>query len=283
MAHPYDGSKDWAGPSVITGRSGVLVILPILNEVDHITLLVNNIRRELAEAPHTVCIIDDGSTDGTIDKIFMLKTLGRDVQLIQRKKTSHGSQRGSALKVGLVWGLQHTEHKVFVEMDGDLSHRTEELKNGISLIEEAGYDVAIASKYVLGSRVTNRSFMRRLVSRVCSIAVGSLITSNIKDYSNGFRFYARGAAQVSAQHKLKYGSPIYLTEVLALWLRKGMRVVEFPSTYIGRNEGISKLRWVDLVKAGLAVFEIAMRFHLVGFESEKQSVPLFAPSNRETF
>ena len=102
----------------------------------------------------------------------------------------------------------------------------------------------------------DRPLGRRIVSRVCSFVVGTLISPAIKDYSNGYRFYNRRAAHMICHHRIRYGSPIYLTEVLALWLRHGLRVMEFPSTYVGRHEGLSKLRLIDLFKAGLAVFEI---------------------------
>ena len=95
--------------------------------------------------------------------------------------------------------------------------------------------------------------------------MAALITTRVRDYSNGFRFYTRAAAQLVAGHKIRYGSPIYLSEVLALWLRHGLRVKEFRSTYIARNEGVSNLRTADLVKAGIAIFEISLRYHLLGF------------------
>ncbi len=71
----------------------------------------------------------------------------------------------------MLWGLEHTRHGVFVEMDGDLSHRPEELPEGIRLITQGQCDVAIASKYVPGSDVVHRPWSRRMVSRVCSYAV----------------------------------------------------------------------------------------------------------------
>lgn len=250
---------------------GVLIILPVLNEVDNIAELLDGIRRELADIPYTVCIIDDGSKDGTVEKIQAAMAVdGHHLYLIQRQKRFRGSQRGSALKTGLEWGLQHTEHGIFVEIDGDLSHRPEELKTGIRLIEEEGYNVAIASKYVPGSQVINRPLGRRLVSILSSMAVGTVITRQIKDWSNGYRFYDRATAQLLTQHKLRYGSPIYLTEVLSIWLRRGVRVVEFPTLYVGRNEGLSKLRLIDLVKAGLAVFEIGLRYHVSGFAQKAE-------------
>jgi hypothetical protein len=39
---------------------------------------------------------------------------------------------------------------------------------------------------------------------------------------------------------------------------------------IGRNEGLSKLRIVDLIKASGAIFEVATRYHLRGFAATDQ-------------
>ena len=218
-------------------------------------------------APHTVCIVDDGSRDGTAE--YVEERMGRPdhhLHLIRRVKTIHGSQRGSALHGALLWGLENTGCEIFVEMDGDLSHRPEELPEGIGLLERGECDLAIASKYVAGSRVTNRPWGRLAVSRVCSLAVGAVIAPRVRDYSNGYRFYTRALAEAVAAHEIRYASPIYLTEVLALWLAGGSRIREFSTTYIGRNEGVSKLRFVDLFKASLAVFEVSLRYHVTGFK-----------------
>lgn len=245
----------------------VLIILPVLNETQNVVPLLQGIQHELQKIPYQVCLIDDGSTDGTVEKIRTLIAEGLPLHLLQRRKTWRGSQRGSALKLGMEWGLQSTSATIFVEMDGDLSHRPEDLKAGIRLVADEGYDVAIASKYVPGSQVINRSPARNLVSRVCSIAVQFVLPRRVRDYSNGYRFYTRPAAELIAQHEIKYGSPIYLSEVLAIWLKHRLRVVEFPFVYVGRNEGLSKLRLIDLVKAAIAIFEISWRYHIAGFRT----------------
>lgn len=245
---------------------GYFVLLPVLNEIGNIGPLLDRIESALAGYRYTVGIVDDGSTDGTIAYLQerMLRP-DHHLHLICRKKWRRASQRGAALWTLLRWGLTNTSHETFIEMDGDLSHRPEELLEGIRLVAGQQCDVAIASKYVPGSQVLNRPAGRRLISRICSVAVAALITPRVRDYSNGFRFYTRAAAQLVADHKIRYGSPIYLSEVLALWLRHGLRVKEFPSTYIGRNEGVSNLRMADLAKAGIGIFEISLRYHLLGF------------------
>jgi len=248
-------------------QSGVLIILPVLNEAENISTLLSGIGRELSRTMHAICIIDDGSIDGTVEKVLTTTPAasGR-IHLIRRKKERWGCQRGGALKCGLDWGLQDPSLQIFVEIDGDLSHRVEELTQGVNLVASGQADVAIASKYLPGSRVIGRTGGRKFVSWICSVATSLLLDRSVKDYSNGYRFYTRSAAELVAAHRVRYGSPIYLSEVLALWLREGLKVMEFPSTYIGRNEGLSKLRWIDLMKASLAVIEIASRYHFRGFE-----------------
>jgi dolichol-phosphate mannosyltransferase len=239
------------------GDPGFFLIVPVLNEARNIGALVARTRSGLSGRAFTLCFIDDGSRDGTLELIEKEISLGQgDIHLIRRQKKLRGSQRGSALLSGIEWGIRNTRHQVFVEMDGDLSHRPEEILKSASPVLAGTCDIVIASKYLRESRVTNRPLGRRLVSRVCSFCVGLLIDPRIGDYSNGFRVYNRGAAETVLLRRIKYGSPIYLSEVLALWLREKFRVREQPSLYIGRNEGVSKLRIVDLVKACVAIFEI---------------------------
>jgi dolichol-phosphate mannosyltransferase len=250
----------------------VFVLLPVLNEMENIAALLDRMEAELKDVPFTIGIVDDGSTDGTVAYLQnRVKRPDHNLHLICRKKKYRASQRGAALRTLMLWGLENTTHRIFVEIDGDLSHRPEEMRRGINLVAESKCDIAIASKYVPGSKVTNRPWGRRMVSGVCSAMVRCLITPRIRDYSNGFRFYSRQAAALAAAHPNRYGSPIYLSEILALWLRSGLRVTEFPSLYVGRNEGVSKLRIADLAKASIAIFEIATRYHLLGFRRDENS------------
>ena len=253
-------------------EKGVFILLPVLNEIGNIGALLDRIETALRGIRFTVGILDDGSTDGTIKYVQeRMERPGQSLHLICRQKTLRASQRGGALRTLMIWGLEHTAHEIFIEMDGDLSHRPEELRDGIKLLTAGSCDVAIASKYVPGSAVINRPWGRLMVSKVCSYAVRTLLSAKVRDYSNGYRFYTRAAAQLAGSHVYRYGSPIYLSEILALWMRAGLRVREFKTVYVGRNEGVSKLRVADLIKAGIAVFEIANRYHFGGFRPIPES------------
>ena len=258
------GVVDGGGKRVI--RAKLCILLPVLNEIDNIDRVIAGIHTAIPGEEYVICLVDDGSRDGTIEFIqAAMQKADHRLHLIQRKKIMRGSQRGSALFVAMMWALSKTNCRFIVEMDGDLSHRPEELGHGLALLEARAADVVVASKYLPGSLVTNRPVGRLLVSRVCNFAVRLLISNHISDYSNGYRFYTREAALRVAETHIVYASPVYLTEVMAIWLSHGLRISEFPSHYVGRNEGLSKLRVIDLMKASVGIFEVASRLHLRGF------------------
>jgi dolichol-phosphate mannosyltransferase len=172
----------------------------------------------------------------------------------------------------MTWGLAHTSSLFFIEMDGDLSHRPEEIDEGLALLESASAEMVIASKYLPDGKTVSRPLGRRAVSALCNLAVRTLIERKVTDYSNGFRFYTRATAELLAQYTFKYTSPIYLTEAMAIVLDNRLRVAEFPTTYVGRNEGFSKLRPIDLVKASVAIFEIASRVYIFGFQKTRPPI-----------
>jgi dolichol-phosphate mannosyltransferase len=243
-------------------RGRVCILLPVLNEAANIEALCARIAAALEHWRYIICFVDDGSRDGTIEVIQRLSGAVPDrIHLIRRRKMMRGSQRGSALIAALQWALSRNDVTFIVEMDGDLSHRPEELQRGLQAIETGEADVVIASKYRPGSSVVNRPPARRAVSFVCNHAVRLLLNRRISDYSNGYRFYTRRAGLAIAGSQIRYGSPIYLSEVMAIWLHDGFRIAEVDSTYVGRHEGLSKLRPMDLLKAAIAICEISWRYH----------------------
>lgn len=247
-------------------RPRILLNVPILNEIANIEQLIHRVTHALRGFDYVLLIVDDGSTDGTLEYVQRaVATHEGRIALLNRKKLRRGCQRGAALLAGVNWALHNGDFDIFVEMDGDLSHRPEELPEGIRALAAGNADIAIVSKYVAGSKITGRTADRTLISLICNFAVRTAIRWNIRDFSNGYRFYNRTAAELVCAHVIRYGSPIYLTEVMAIWLKNGLKVVEIPGHYVGRNEGWSKVRLRDYVKASAGVIEIASRFRVTGF------------------
>src|SRR6201988_573773 len=98
----------------------VCILLPVLNEIDDIDELINGIRTVLQGRDYVICLVDDGSRDGTAE--FIKRAMGTSdhrLHLIQRKKTMRGSQRGSALHVAMMWTLCETNCTVLKNSQSD--------------------------------------------------------------------------------------------------------------------------------------------------------------------
>ena len=52
-------------PRLHVNSRRTVILLPVLNEIDNIAELLSRIRKEMAARDHVVCVVDDGSLDGT--------------------------------------------------------------------------------------------------------------------------------------------------------------------------------------------------------------------------
>src|SRR5438094_9445607 len=134
------------------------IIVPTLEEVDNIVPLVEQI--EQTNVPFgEIIFVDDGSIDGTREKIRALATAHR-VRLIERD----GAERG--LAGAIIAGAHASSADVFVVMDADLSHPPEEIASLLQPVLANEADLVIGSRYIHGGKTTGWPAWSRLLSRV---------------------------------------------------------------------------------------------------------------------
>lgn len=239
----------------------VAVLLPVLNETENIAELLQRLQKSLSGFDTRIFVVDDGSKDGTIEKISEAQKTNPQIILVQREKTKTGCRRGEALVYGLRESVKNFVPDFFVELDGDLSHNPEETLKGIEQIQQ-GADIALGSKYLNQSKIEGRSTFRNFISYGNSMLFRLLLGFGISDYSNGFRVYNHQAADVVLGSEIKYGSPIYLAEAITLWKLQGLKFSEFAIVYNGRERGKSKVVFADVLKGLIGAIDISLKYQI---------------------
>lgn len=166
----------------------VIVVLPAYNEAEALPPLLA--RLSLISVGHfgsalSVVIVDDGSTNGTSQRVRSVN--GLDVQVI-----IHDHNRGlsEALKTGLLAALKRAhDDDIIITMDADDTHVPGLISRMTMLIEE-GNDVVIASRYVEGARVVGVPATRQFLSSMASLLFRCVYpVRGVRDYTCGYRAY----------------------------------------------------------------------------------------------
>lgn len=172
----------------------IWVVLPAFNEEKDLGHLLERTDEALAEfqLPFEIIIVDDGSTDGTLDVVD--NWAGR----IPIRTVIHESNLGlgATIRDGLKAACELANPKdVIVTLDADNSHTPELILRMVRLVRE-GNDVVIASRFRPESRVRGVPVGRRLLSWAAGIVFKILFPiRGVRDYTCGYRAYRAGALQ----------------------------------------------------------------------------------------
>lgn len=194
--------------SASKGHAKVTVVLPAFNEQANLGRLLDRIDEAMAEAKlaYRVIVVDDGSTDGTLD---VLKKYETQVPLtILRHELNQGL--GIALRDGLLLASESAgNNDAVITMDADETHTPGLILRMMGMIRE-GHDVVIASRYQRGSRSVGVPFSRRFMSGCASLLFRIVFpTPGVRDFTCGYRAYRGGALKLAIA---SYGDRIVDTD-----------------------------------------------------------------------
>jgi len=210
----------------------VCVIIPTYNEAGTIGELLE--RLESLGLELQVVVVDDGSTDGTIEIVEEDSRRYGNITLVER-----GAKLGlgSALRDGLRKGLE-LGAKLLVTMDADLSHDPLELPKLVG--EGAPHRIVLGSRYVEGGCIVGWGLYRRLVSWGANFLARLLTGIPSRDSTTGYRCYGAEVVKATLPRVRGVGYE-FQVEVLSFAQRMGFEIVEVPITFVDRRMGRSKL------------------------------------------
>ncbi|HRG01118.1 MAG TPA: polyprenol monophosphomannose synthase [Bacteroidia bacterium] len=229
-----------------------LVIIPTYNEIENIEKMI----RTVFDLPREfeLLIVDDGSPDGTADKVKELQKEFTGKLHIEERKGKLGL--GTAYIHGFKWALSRDYDFIF-EMDCDFSHSPKDL---VRLLEacENGADVAVGSRYTKGGQVSNWPIGRILMSYFASVYVRMVLWLPVKDTTAGFKCYRKKVLQTVDLDAVRFMGYAFQIEMKYRAYKKGFKIVEVPIMFTDRVLGVSKMSTKIFKEAFVGV--VQMRF-----------------------
>jgi dolichol-phosphate mannosyltransferase len=224
-------------------QSGVLLILPVLNERLNLEVLIPRLQSNFPDI--NILIVDDNSSDGTVDFVSELQATTSKIHYI-RRLDKRGI--GDAHLAGISQGIKD-DFDFIITMDADLTHRVED----IDLFMGAGpeFDLVIGSRYLNDSNMLGWSIFRRLLTKGGHLATWVAFQSKL-DMSSGMRRYRTDRLPLNLMER--NCPPDYAFFFVSAVLFKALRreITQVPIVLNSRNSGHSKMSPV-LVWKGLSL------------------------------
>jgi dolichol-phosphate mannosyltransferase len=201
----------------------IAIVVPLYNEADNVDPLVDELTRVFAPvpAPWEIVLVDDGSRDGTWDRIRARAASDKRVRGLR-----HEGNRGQS---AAVWtGLTGTEARLLCTLDGDLQNDPSELPVMLGMLGDS-------LDFVCGHRVERQdNWVRKASSRVARWARKLALGYDFADTGCALRAFKResmdGLFCFNGLHR-------FLPVLVA---GNGSRCREVPVRHRPRVAGVSK-------------------------------------------
>tara|TARA_Y100000389_G_scaffold134411_1_gene131866 strand:- start:4588 stop:5379 length:792 start_codon:yes stop_codon:yes gene_type:complete len=250
------------------------VILPTINEEENLKILIPNLVDLLSsknEVDYEILVVDDGSTDNTIEFLTEFNNQNNRVKIISR--TSEPS-----LPLSIYEGIAASKSEYVLWMDADGSMPVydvgrlldEQLKNknaviiGSRFVEGGGYKgTGTDSNKSLSKTIKNvyqseDSLLAVFLSRIFNTFLVFLLRSEVKDITSGFIIGKKEYFNKDIFENANYGD-YFIFLVLSL-MRRNIELKEIGYVCLTRIAGYSKTSnsMVDLFKKGLPYIKVAI-------------------------
>ena len=222
------------------------VLMPVLNEAATLRPAIERLLKTDLGVQLDVVVVDDGSTDGSLESIDDL------VQTGAVRTARHESNRGKG--AALRTGIAEARGDVVTILDADLEYDPADYPAMIRALVEDGAEVVYGTRS-FGAN-TAFSFWYVIGNKAVSFWASLLYNTWLSDLETCFKMAWRDLWTSANLSEDGFGIE---AEATAKFLLAGHRIHEVPIRYRarGREEG-KKLRWIDGVQAVLILLKLRL-------------------------
>ena len=213
------------------------IVIPVFNEKNTIKEILRQVRAvDLGDIDKEIVVVDDCSTDGTID-ILKLE-VDSSLKVLYHKQNQG---KGAAVRTGFA----SATGDLIIIQDADLEYDPEDYMKLIQPVLKGKATVVYGSRFT-GER-RNMLYWHYLGNRFLSLVTNVLYNTTISDMETCYKLFTKEALEGLVIKANKFD---FEPEITAKILRKGIRIYEVPISYTGResHEG-KKISWKDALPA----------------------------------
>ena len=217
------------------------VVIPVYNEEVTIKEIVTRV--QALERETEIIIVDDGSSDGTAERIKEIDNQYENVIVLFHEKNRG---KGAALQTGFAT----TSGDIIIIQDADLEYDPRDYESLLVPILDGRADVVYGSRF-LGGPHRVLYFWHYVGNRFLTLLSDAFSNLNLTDMETCYKVFKKEVINEITLRSKRFGFEPEFTMKIA---KKGFRVYEVPISYSGRTyqEG-KKIGWKDGIKAIAAI------------------------------
>ena len=202
----------------------ISIVVPLFNEIENVAELVEEVKTAMdrANLAFELILVDDGSTDGTVEKTHELRKSRPYLTIIEFR-------RNFGQTAAMAAGFDHARGEIVIPLDGDLQNDPNDIPRLIAKLNE-GYDVVSGWRKHRKDKFVTRKIPSWLANRL----IGKITGVALHDYGCTLKAYRR---EVIDQLRL-YGEMHRFLPAMASW--SGARVTEMAVNHRPRTRGQTK-------------------------------------------
>jgi dolichol-phosphate mannosyltransferase len=204
------------------------VVIPVKNEEENIASLIQEIDPVMKglKQPWEIIVIDDGSTDNTLDVLKSLKPFYSNLRILV---FAYNSGQSSAFDAG----FKAANGEYVITLDGDGQNDPADIPLLIEATKE-GFDL------VVGKRAKrNDPFSKRIISKFSNFVRSRVCKDGVSDTGCSLKVYK---TKCLANIKMYTGMHRFLP---ALFVIEGYSIKEIPVNHRERTKGKSKYHFFN--------------------------------------
>ncbi len=198
------------------------IVVPVYNERQTVSRLLARVHA--LPVPHELIVVDDCSSDGTVDVLREL-TLVPAVKVIF-KTVNEG--KGAALRTG----FEQAAGDIVIIQDADLEYDPRDIPRLLRPIIEGQADVVYGSRFMNQSQHAGSSWIHQWGNRLLTATSNAFTGLELTDMETCYKAFRRDMLRDLPLRQDRFG---FEPEITAKVARRDARVVELPIRYQARD------------------------------------------------